>query len=78
MILFSFAKEWVRDEHVTTTLRYKLLKISVKKNILKAAREKSLILQKKKDKNNSIFLTGNNSSWQTVKQDLKDKKFLST
>lgn len=62
MILFSFAKEWVRDEHVTTTLRYKLLKISVKKNILKAAREKSLILQKKKDKNNSIFLTGNNSS----------------
>lgn len=62
MILFSFAKEWVRDEHVTITLRYILLKISVKKNILKAAREKSLILQKKKDKNNSIFLTGNNSS----------------
>lgn len=62
MILFSFAKEWVRDEHVTTTLRYILLKISVKKNILKAAREKSLILQKKKDKNNGRFLTGNNSS----------------
>lgn len=62
MILFSFAKEWVRDEHVTITLRYILLKISVKKNILKAAREKSLILQKKKDKNNGRFLTGNNSS----------------
>ena len=63
-ILFAFARDWVRDGHVThhTKIHHKLLKTSDKEKILKGSQKIKDIVRREKGEDDNRFLIKSNAS----------------